>query len=131
MYSVTSSTVAFLLALVAGLSCLASTNARLGGLYTIETPVYKTNSDNTWIEGSVANFEPSTGTYTVLWSSDMSIEEIDPETATVYVGNQHLFEEVALVQDGDEELLMQEHYEEEALIESEQESFGGSVFQHS
>jgi len=112
-----------------GLVCFA--NAQHGksqqviSPYPIDTPVYKNNDNDIdeWIEGSILSFDPSTNTYEVSWS-DMTIEYTDAETTNVLVHNEHYFDEYMLIQSGEEEIFMQEKYEEDALITGEVDSFG-------
>lgn len=113
------------------LAAICFANAQSGGLqngpFPMETPVYKNDGTNDWIEGNVVDFDSSTNMYEIMWS-DMSIEEVDDETTASYVGNEQSFDDFQLVQEEDKEGLMEgfmvEQDEEESLISGEEDSFG-------
>lgn len=95
------------------------------GLYPMDTPVYKEKDAgliHEWVEGNVSEFHPSSNTYSILWS-DMTTETIGAETLADYVNNELLFEESKLVQDVEQEVLMQEQYEEEELISGVEDTY--------
>jgi hypothetical protein len=92
--------------------------------YSVDAPVYKKNEKETdeWIEGIVSSFDASTNTYEILWS-DLTIEYIDAETTDAFVRNEQSYDEYQFLQNGEEESLMQDQYEEHARITSEQQSY--------
>jgi len=92
--------------------------------YPLNTPLYKKDpsGDGKWIEGSISNFDPSTGTYEVAWSDGLTVQNYDADSIAGFVYNEY-YQEQGLLEEDDEDNALPAA-EEEALITGEEDAGG-------
>lgn len=85
--------------LLATLYSVSGSSVESDGIYAQNTAVLK-KDENGWVEGNVVKFDPSKQSYEVIWS-DMTIEQVDEDTANKYVNNEKDSEQIQKDEDTD------------------------------